>query len=179
MPPALAQVASAVPSEPQTAIPSDSLPNPIGDKAAALREEAISGVLNGKYTPEEKNGSTVVKVGKVNNKDKYVELEKEGVDRIFVVLAEFGNERHPDYLDQDTDAPAPIPRRARSRSTARCDNQIPEPDRSGGQLHGLARGLQPGVLPGPVLRRRRVAEELLRDAVLGPLQRRRQRSPTG
>jgi len=127
MPPALAQVASAVPSEPQAATPSDSLPNPVGDKYAAMREEAVSGVLSGKFTPEEKNGSTVVNVGKLNNKDQYVELENEGVDRIFVVLAEFGNTRHPDYPDQDTDGPlTPGP----ALFDGPLVNGIPQPDRT-------------------------------------------------
>ena len=96
----------------------DNLPNPLADKQTALRQEAITGVLNGELTPQVINGSTVVKVGSADSattastdrrsgggqrKDKYVELKREQTDRIFVILAEFGNERHPLYPDQDTD----------------------------------------------------------------------------
>src|SRR5215207_3942064 len=42
----------------------DELPNPLEDKRRAMRETAISAVLNGDATPIQKNGSTVVKVGK-------------------------------------------------------------------------------------------------------------------
>jgi immune inhibitor A len=56
----------------------------------------------------------------------YVELEREATDRIFVVLTEFGNERHPDYPDQDTDPDTPGP----ARFDGPLHNEIPEPDRS-------------------------------------------------
>ena len=49
-----------------------------------------------------------MKVGKTGApaapaEDQYVELAREKTDKIFVVLAEFGNERAPGYPDQDTD----------------------------------------------------------------------------
>ena len=40
------------------------LPNPIEDKRRELREQAVKAVINGDAEPVEKNGSTVVKVGK-------------------------------------------------------------------------------------------------------------------
>ena len=42
---------------------SDELPNPAEDKRRELREQAITGVINGELQPEEINGSTVVNVG--------------------------------------------------------------------------------------------------------------------
>ena len=40
----------------------DELPNPIADKQRDMKQEAITGVLNGELQPQEVNGSTVVKV---------------------------------------------------------------------------------------------------------------------
>nr|WP_269328745.1 immune inhibitor A domain-containing protein [Kineosporia babensis] len=75
------------------------------DKARALKQEALTQVLNGEATVQRKNGSQVVKLAGSKGKgdDKYVELAREQTDKVFVVLAEFGDERHPDYPDQDTD----------------------------------------------------------------------------
>ncbi len=116
------------------------------DKRRALREAAITGVLNGDLKTEQKNGSTVVKVGKgtspanaarlANKKFKgkasgkqqnqYVELEQERNDKVFVILAEFGNQRHPSYPDVDTDPDTPGP----TTFEGPLRNKIPEPDRS-------------------------------------------------
>lgn len=128
------------------------LPNPLEDKRRALREEALSSVLSGDAKTVQKNGSTVVKLGKAykpadaaaqNNAkartklraqkaapkqvDQYVELEQERADKVFVILAEFGDERHPDFPDSDwasaEDAVEP------QRFDGPLHNQIPEPDR--------------------------------------------------
>jgi immune inhibitor A len=128
------------------------LPNPLEDKRRALREEALAAVLSGDAKTVQRNGSTVVKLGKSyapadaaarSNKkarstlkgkkaqakqvDQYVELEQERADKIFVVLAEFGDERHPDFPDSDwasaEDAVEP------QRFDGPLHNQIPEPDR--------------------------------------------------
>src|SRR3712207_8398592 len=40
---------------------------------------------------------------KSGGKDQYVELAREQTDRIFVILTEFGNDRHPSFPDKDTD----------------------------------------------------------------------------
>ena len=65
IPPALAQVASAVPTASEPVIPSDSLPNPVGDKAAAdargSRRRRTQRQVDARRTI---NGSTVVKLGK-------------------------------------------------------------------------------------------------------------------
>ena len=87
----------------------DDLPNPLEDKRRALRETGLRSVLNGDAKAVQKNGSTVVKVGKgfspadaaaQHNKnagtarngqgqkakkiDQYVELKQERADKIFV-----------------------------------------------------------------------------------------------
>ncbi len=128
----------------------DELPNPLEEKRRSLRESAVSGVLNGDLKAVEKNGSTVVKVGKgtspaeaarkANKKarknfkakasgkqrDQYVELSQERADKIFVILVEFGNQRHPDFPDVDTDPDTPGP----TTFEGPLHNKIPEPDRS-------------------------------------------------
>ena len=166
------------------------LPNPAEDKRRALRSEAITQILNGEATPQQVNGSTVVKrqgerrtrprlparpgqkAARRQTKDQYVELTREKTDQIFVILAEFGNERHPSYPDQDTNPAS----RARPASTARCTTRSPSPTaRSTTRRSG-----RPTTAPSTTgsstsaRARRRVAEDLLRGAVLGPLQRRRQ-----
>ncbi|KQP79707.1 protease [Aeromicrobium sp. Leaf289] len=127
------------------------LPNPIEDKRRELREQAVKAVINGDAEPVEKNGSTVVKVGKAaspadaaamrnkkasartkakaakgKQKDQYVELSQERADKVFVILAEFGDERHPDYPDGDTDPDTAGP----EKFDGPLHNQIEEPDRT-------------------------------------------------
>ncbi len=122
----------------------DDLPDAQEDKRRALRSEAITQVINGETTPQQVNGSTVVKLkgakdstpaaarpGKaaatdVKSKDKYVELKREKTDKIFVILAEFGDERHPSYPDQDTSAATPGPQ----RFDGPLHNEIDEPNRA-------------------------------------------------
>ncbi len=132
-------------AKPATAVVDD-LPNPLEDKRRELRQTAVSDVLAGRRDAVEKNGSTVVKVGKTNaplskadkakvkagkhvaqrKRDQYVELSREKTDRIFVVLAEFGNQRDPNYPDQDTDPDTPGP----TVFDGPLHNSIPEPDRT-------------------------------------------------
>ncbi|GAB2669210.1 immune inhibitor A domain-containing protein [Kribbella swartbergensis] len=115
----------------------DELPSPLEDKRRELRQEALTKVLNGEAKPEKRGASTVVNLGPkaqgakgVKNArgrvDQYVELAREKTDRIFVVLAEFGNERHPNYPDQDTSPNFPGP----ATFEGPLHNAIPEPDRS-------------------------------------------------
>ncbi len=64
---------------------------------------------------------------------KQVPLELEGTDRVFVVLAEFGDQRYPADRDErlvgpPTDAPAvPAPTQAAAPTTARCTTRSPSP----------------------------------------------------
>ena len=108
--------------EAQSANSDHVLPNPEAEKQAALRNQAWADVLSGEATPETINGSTVLKVGKkpvgsgaanarakAKKEDQYVELGNEKTDKVFVVLAEFGNQRDPRYPDQDTDPATPGP----------------------------------------------------------------------
>jgi immune inhibitor A len=123
----------------ETTQASDDLPNPAEDKRRELREQAITGVINGELQPQEINGSTVVNVGPsgaapsttgrsaapARTKDKYVELDREKTDRIFVILAEFGDQRDPRYPDQDTDPDTPGP----TVFNGPLHNAIPQPNR--------------------------------------------------
>jgi immune inhibitor A len=116
----------------------DDLPNPLEDKRRALREQAVADVVSGKAKPTNKNGSTVVKVGRtqgsgVSNRavakggtDQYVELSREKTDRIFVILAEFGNTRAAGYPDVDSDPDTPGP----TTFDGPLHNKIPEPNRA-------------------------------------------------
>ncbi|MFI6681010.1 immune inhibitor A domain-containing protein [Kribbella sp. NPDC050470] len=126
-----AQVAGEAPT-------GDELPSPLEDKRRELRQEALTKVLSGQAKVEKRGASTVVNLGPkakgakgVTNAttgrvDQYVELGREKTDRIFVVLAEFGNTRHPSYPDQDTSTAFPGP----ATFDGPLHNAIPEPDRS-------------------------------------------------
>ena len=59
-----------------------------------------------------------------------------------MVLAEFGNERHPSYPDQDTDPATPGP----AAFDGPLHNQIPEPDRAVDNSTVWQAGLQPRLL---------------------------------
>jgi immune inhibitor A len=115
----------------------DELSSPLEEKRRELRQEALTKVLNGTAKTEQRGASTVVKLGTkpvgakgVKNArglvDQYVELAREKTDKIFVVLAEFGNERHPNYPDKDTSAAFPGP----ATFEGPLHNAIPQPDRS-------------------------------------------------
>ena len=107
-------------------VQSDALPNPADEKKQALREQAITDLLNGKGTVQQRGASKVVKVGTTRtsaakngksvkpatSQDQYVEVGREKTDKIFVILADFGNERSP-LTPTRTRTPR---RRARPRS---------------------------------------------------------------
>ncbi|SCE67026.1 immune inhibitor A [Micromonospora tulbaghiae] len=136
---------AAAPSVAEPAQAEHDLPNPLEEKRRALRQEGLSEVLSGRAKAQKINGSKVVKVGeqavagpaagkaakstkagKGPTKDQYVELSRERTDKIFVILAEFGDERHPNYPDQDTDPDTPGP----TRFDGPLRNQIPQPNRA-------------------------------------------------
>ena len=115
----------------------DDLPNPVEEKRRALKKAAIQDVIAGRAKVEQRGASKVVKVGRqaapegagtaaAPAEDQYVELAREKTDKIFVILAEFGDERHPDYPDQDTSPATPGP----TRFGGPRHNQIPAPDRT-------------------------------------------------
>jgi len=116
---------------------SDDLPSPLEDKRRELRQEALTKLLNGTGKAEKRGASTVMKLGTKasgakgqknaqGKVDQYVELARETTDRIFVVLAEFGDERHPDYPDQDTAPAVPGP----TTFEGPLKNAIPAPNRA-------------------------------------------------
>ncbi|MFF7213409.1 immune inhibitor A domain-containing protein [Streptomyces sp. NPDC008238] len=86
------------------------LKGPLSERQAAQRQQAIEQVISGKSKVEDRGASDVVKLGK----NKYVELAREKTDKIFVILAEFGNNADPAY--GGTPGPA--------------HNQIAKPDRT-------------------------------------------------
>ena len=113
----------------------DELPNPAEEKRRELRETAIQQVLSGEAVIEQRGASKVVKVGETaapgkakpkHTEDQYVELARETTDKIFVIVTEFGNQRHPSYPDQDTNPNIPGP----ARFDGPLHNEIPEPDRT-------------------------------------------------
>jgi immune inhibitor A len=91
----------------------------IAKKQDALLQQALVAKLNGKAT------------GKVHEvaKGQYVELEREGTDKIFAIIVEFGDERYPHPLFGDTDAEGE-PASDAQRFDGPMHNEIPEPDRS-------------------------------------------------
>jgi immune inhibitor A len=119
---------------------SDELPNPAEEKRRALREQALTELLNGKGQTQKRGASTVMKVGTTRtaaarngnkskaatSEDQYVELGREKTDKIFVILTDFGNARHPSYPDKDTDPKTPGP----TKFDGPLNNEIPAPDRS-------------------------------------------------
>jgi immune inhibitor A len=88
----------------------DELPNPAEEKRRALREVALQKVLAGDAKVRRRGASRVVKVARANGEDQYVELARSKTDKIFVILAEFGDTRR-------SRAPSPRPPRA-TASTA-------------------------------------------------------------
>jgi immune inhibitor A len=121
----------------------DELPNALEDKRRDLRQEALTDVLTGAAKVEQRGTSKVVKVGREVaapasrdargklkaagiGKNQYVELAREKTDKIFVILAEFGNQRHPDFPDKDTDPKTPGP----ATYDGPLHNAIPAPDRT-------------------------------------------------
>lgn len=117
------------------------LPDKLEDKRRALRQEGLSEVLSGRAKAQKINGSTVVKVGetaggaaaaagarnaKAGQQDQYVELARERTDKIFVILAEFGDDRDPAYPDKDTNPTIAGP----TTFDGPVHNQIPQPNRA-------------------------------------------------
>jgi len=118
------------------------LPNPLEDKRRALRQEALTEVINGTAKPVQRGASTVVKVSnrrapesvnargrtvqKASSQGQYVELSREKTDKIFVVLAEFGNKVDPRFPNKDLEPSIPGPTTFRGP----LHDSIPAPDRS-------------------------------------------------
>lgn len=95
---------------------SDNLKTPFHVKQDAMRQKGLQDKIAGKAT------------GKVYEvaKGQFVELEREGTDKIFVVIAEFGNTRHVLYPDSVGGVPASDA----LTFDGPLHNSIPAPDRS-------------------------------------------------
>lgn len=89
----------------------DTHSTPWRDKYDALRQAALEQRLRGG------GKGAVEKLGR----GKYARVAQTGTDRIFVVLAEFGDVRHEDYPDDPTSGA--------QRFTGPLHNQIPKPNR--------------------------------------------------
>ncbi|HYH73814.1 MAG TPA: immune inhibitor A domain-containing protein [Nocardioides sp.] len=96
---------------------SDNLRPPKAVKQDAMRQEALKKRLKGDKSAQGK----VAKVGK----GQYVELEREGTDKIFVVLVEFGDAQYPDPRFQGPPADG-----STTDVTGPLHNQIPAPNRA-------------------------------------------------
>ena len=118
---------------------SDNLRLPFQVKQDALKQRVLEKRVMGEISPM----ATVAKVAK----KRYVNLENEGTDRIFVVLAEFGNTRHASFPDEVDGEPA--------SDAQTFDGPAAQRDPGAGprrrQLDAVAGGLQPGALQGHVL----------------------------
>ncbi|MCE7005916.1 immune inhibitor A [Kibdelosporangium philippinense] len=128
---------SASPPAAQLAAGDHDLPNKDEEKRRALRQEALAEVLSGQAKVEKRGASTVARIGdkpadaarggQPNQRvDQYVELGREKTDKVFVVLAEFGNKRDPRYPDVDTDPAWPGP----TKFDGPLHNEIPAPNRA-------------------------------------------------
>jgi len=98
---------------------SDNPGNALADKQAELKQQALEAKLNGKA-----NGKTLEVA-----RGQYVELAREDTDKIFVVIAEFGNTRHPSYCDPGQSCAFP-PDGSAQTYDGPVHNSIPEPDRT-------------------------------------------------
>lgn len=89
----------------------DTLPSAMGEEQSRLRQEALADVLRGQARSQRINGSLVVERGaKASSRGRqYVELANERTDRVFVLLVEFGDQRHPDFPDADVSDVYPGP----------------------------------------------------------------------
>lgn len=106
--------ASAAPAAEDAGAPdytnvSDNLPHPLGEKQAALRQEALELMVEGKISPS----ALVAEVAE----NQFVELAREDEDSIWTVLGEFGDLESPYGILQ-------------GGLIGPQHNQIPEPDRS-------------------------------------------------
>ena len=127
--------------DPSTSQPDEELA-PQEEKRRALREEALTRLLEGKGKVEKRGASTVMKVSSqkapkavnaegrtiaaAETEDQYVELSREKTDQIFVVLAQFGNQRDPRFPDKDIEPSTPGP----VTFDGPLHNKIPQPDRT-------------------------------------------------
>ncbi|WP_433889631.1 immune inhibitor A domain-containing protein [Streptomyces sp. CA-111067] len=69
------------------------LPGPFSEQQSAERSAALQQVVSGDATVQQRGASKVVQLGSgKGKKSKYVELDREKTDKIFTILAEFGDQ---------------------------------------------------------------------------------------
>ncbi|EPD54784.1 immune inhibitor A domain-containing protein [Streptomyces sp. HGB0020] len=90
------------------------LDGPLSKTQEAQRQEALNEVISGRAQAKDRHGSQVVQLKSRKGDSKYVELSREKTDKIFTILAEFGDQTDPTYGG----TPGPL------------HNQIAAPDRS-------------------------------------------------
>ncbi|MBK9715361.1 MAG: immune inhibitor A, partial [Kouleothrix sp.] len=95
---------------------SDNLKGPLSARQHTLRQSALQARLKGLVD------GNIVEVAK----GKYVELAREKTDKIFVIIAEFGNTRHSAYPDTNGDG---SPASDALTFDGPLHNKIPAPDR--------------------------------------------------
>ena len=158
------QGAASVSGEPRP-VAQDELPNPLEDKRRALREEAVSQVLNGEATPAEARHEHRRQAGRrvrpwgpgQGPQARGVRRGGQAVHRPRLRDPRGVRQRAAPELPRPGHRPGDARPGAVQRSAAQPD---PRARPRGGQLHGLAAGLQPRPLREHVLRRGRSAESL-------------------
>ncbi|WFB09255.1 immune inhibitor A [Streptomyces sp. LX-29] len=103
------------------------LAGPFSKEREALREAALRQVISGDKEPVKRGASQVVKLGK----GKYVELAREKTDKIFTILAEFGDKVDDTamYDPDGPDGPEP-PVKKYGGEPGPAHNTIEQPDRT-------------------------------------------------
>ncbi|MEP7333378.1 MAG: immune inhibitor A domain-containing protein [Terracoccus sp.] len=107
----------------------DNLRPPQAVKQDALRQKALQQRILGDPSAQGKvaqvgGTSSTARSGAAKGKGKYVQLEREGTDKIFVVIVEFGDQQYPNAVFQ-----GPPPDGSTTDVTGPLHNQIPAPDR--------------------------------------------------
>jgi immune inhibitor A len=108
------------------------LPGPFSKQEAAERSAALQQVVSGDATVEQRGASKVVQLGSgKGKKSKYVELGREKTDKIFTILAEFGDtvDNSTMYDPDGPDGPKP-PVVKYGGQPGPAHNTIAQPDRA-------------------------------------------------
>jgi immune inhibitor A len=112
----------------------DNLVSPLEQHRQSLHQQALRQMLTKQATPrKDGKGSTVVDLAPNQAAKKpgeagtttHAEVARTRTDKIFVILADFGTQRHPDYPDQNTSVFFDGPQRFDGPAA----NTIPQPNR--------------------------------------------------
>ena len=100
----------------------DNFRSPMAVKQDAMRQKALEKRLKGDKSAQGK----VAKLGK----GQYVQLEREGTDRIFAVIVEFGDKQYPAMRHHASRGLQPPKDGSTTDVTGPLHNQIPQPNRA-------------------------------------------------